>query len=148
MAYTRDGINWLRANVKGSPTIMEANGPSYRSLANRVAIYTGLPAVSGWQFHQEQQRVKFSGLVGLRHQDIALFYSTDDVSAARLILRKYDVEWVIVGDEEQFNYPAAGRKKFQNGLNGSLELAYQNPGMQIWHVIPANELTVASAAPP
>ncbi len=147
MAYTRDGINWLRENVKGSPTVMEANGPSYRSLGNRVAIYTGLPAVSGWQFHQEQQRVKFSGLVGLRHQDIALFYSTDDVSAARLILRKYDVEWVIVGDEEQFNYPVAGRKKFENGLNGSLELAYQNPGMQIWHVIPDNELTVTSAAP-
>lgn len=147
MAYTRDGINWIREHVKGTPTIMEANAPSYRSLGNRVAIYTGNPAVSGWQFHQEQQRVKFSGLVSLRHQDIAQFYSTEDVSAARLILRKYDVEWVIVGDEEQFNYPPAGLTKFQNGLNGSLELAYQNPGMQIWHVIPDDELTVSSATP-
>jgi uncharacterized membrane protein len=146
-SYTRDGINWIREHIEGSPTIMEANGPSYRSLGNRVAIYTGLPAVSGWQFHQEQQRVKFGAAVGARHQDIALFYSSDSVDAARLILRKYDVKWVIVGDEEQFNYPAAGLKKFQNGLNGSLELAYQNPGMQIWRVVPDDELTVASATP-
>jgi len=140
-SYTRDGINWIRANVQGTPTFMEGNAPSYRSLGNRVAIYTGNPAVSGWQFHQEQQRVKFGAAIGARHQDITLFYSTEDVSAARQILRKYDVEWVIVGDVEQMNYPATGLKKFQNGLNGSLELAYQNPGMQIWHVIPKNELT-------
>jgi uncharacterized membrane protein len=147
LRYTRDGIDWIREHVQGTPTIMEANGPSYRSLANRVAIYTGNPAVSGWQFHQEQQRVKFSATVGARHQDITLFYSTQDVAAARLILRKYDVEWVIVGDEEQFNYPPTGMTKFQNGLNGSLELAYHNPGMQIWHVIPDAELTVSSATP-
>ena len=147
MAYTRDGVNWIRAHVPGTPTIMEANGPSYRSLANRVAIYTGNPAVSGWQFHQEQQRVKFGAAVGDRHRDITTFYSTEDVSAARLVLRKYDVQWVIVGDEEQFNYPAAGLKKFQNGLNGALELAYQNPGMQIWRVVPEDELTVSSATP-
>ncbi len=147
MAHTRDGVNWIRAHVPGTPTIMEANGPSYRSLGNRVAIYTGNPAVSGWQFHQEQQRVKFGAAVSARHADITAFYSTEDVPTARLLLRKYDVQWVIVGDEEQFNYPQAGMKKFQNGLNGALELAYQNPGMQIWHVIPDDELAVSSATP-
>ena len=140
MADTRDAVNWVREHVLGTPTFMEANGPSYRSLANRFAIYTGNPAVSGWQFHQEQQRVKFSVTVGLRHQDITQFYSTTDVAVARTILRKYDVEWVIVGDEEQFNYPEAGMKKFQNGLSGSLELAYKNDTMQIWHVIPDDQL--------
>jgi YYY domain-containing protein len=145
MALTRDGINWMREHIQGSPTVMEANGPSYRSLGNRVAIDTGLPAVSGWQFHQEQQRVKFAVGVDLRHTDITTFYSTTDVSAARLILRKYDVQWVIFGDEEQFNYPAAGQKKFENGLDGSLELAYKNDSMQIWHVIPQDQLAAASA---
>jgi uncharacterized membrane protein len=138
--------------------------PSYRSLGNRVAIYTGNPAVSGWQFHQEQQRVKFGPLIGARHADITTFYSTEDVVEARRILRKYDVDWVIVGDEERFNYPIAGMAKFHTGLNGTLELAYQNGptdkddseciatgsepcGMQIWRVIPEDELTVASATP-
>ncbi len=47
---------------------------------------------------------------------------------------------MIVGDEEQFNYPAAGLTKFEGGLGGALELAYENPGMQVWHVIPEPEL--------
>jgi YYY domain-containing protein len=145
MTYTLDGINWIRDNIKGTPTTFEAIGPSYRSLGSRVAIYTGLPTVSGWQFHQEQQRVKFAPTVGERAADVKQFYSTTSVAQARDLIRKYDVQWVIVGDEEQFNYPATGLAKFNNGLDGALELAYQNPGMQIWHVIPQSEL--ASAAP-
>ncbi len=142
---TLDGINWIRDNVKGTPTTFEAIGPSYRSLGSRVAIYTGLPTVSGWQFHQEQQRVKFSVTVGERAADVKEFYSTTSVAEARDLIRKYDVQWVIVGDEERFNYPAEGLTKFDNGLDGALELAYKNDTMQIWHVIPQSEL--ASAAP-
>jgi uncharacterized membrane protein len=145
MQYTLDGINWIRDNIKGAPTTFEAIGPSYRSLGSRIAIDTGLPTVSGWQFHQEQQRVKFSVTVGQRAADVKEFYSTTSVAEARDLIRKYDVQWVIVGDEEQFNYPASGLAKFNNGLDGALELAYQNPGMQIWHVIPQSEL--AEAAP-
>ena len=96
--------------------------------------------------------MKFSVTVGLRHQDITQFYSTTDVAVARSILHKYEVEWVVVGDEEQFNYPEAGMKKFQNGLSGSLELAYKNDTMRIWHVIPEDQLgtatgTTAAASP-
>ena len=50
---------------------------------------------------------------------------------------------MIVGDEEQFNYPKTGLTKFENGLSGALELVYQNPGMQVWHVIPEQELATA-----
>ncbi|HYM15571.1 MAG TPA: DUF2298 domain-containing protein [Dehalococcoidia bacterium] len=145
MLYTLDGINWIREHIKGTPTTFEAIGPSYRSLGSRVAIYTGLPTVSGWVFHEEQQRVKFAQTVQQRQADVNEFYSTTSVGRARDLIRKYDVQWVIVGDEEQFNYPAAGLAKFNNGLGGALELAYQNPGMQIWHVIPQAEL--AAAAP-
>lgn len=143
MQYTRDGINWLREHVQGTPTTFEAVGPSYRSLGSRVSIYTGLPTVAGWQWHQEQQRVKFAPTVGAREADVSEFYSTTDVARARLLIHKYDVQWVIVGDEERFNYPASGLKKFNDGLGGALELAYQNPSMQIWHVIPESELATA-----
>ncbi|MDP9237356.1 MAG: DUF2298 domain-containing protein [Chloroflexota bacterium] len=140
MSYTRDGINWIRANIKGSPTTMEAVGPSYRSLGSRVSIYTGLPTVSGWDFHQIQQRGKFGPYVQKRQADIKEFYSTTDPYRAREILKTYDVEWVIVGDEERFDYPASGLTKFENGLNGSLEKMYENPGVQVWHVIPQDQL--------
>jgi len=140
MADTRDGINWIRANIKGSPTTMEAVGQSYRSLGSRVAIYTGLPTVTGWDFHQIQQRGKFGPYVQKRQADVKEFYTTTDVIRARTILRTYDVEWVIVGDEERFDYPAAGMLKFQDGLSGFLEKVYENPGMQVWHVIPQDQL--------
>ena len=50
------------------------------------------------------------------------------------------------GDEEAFNYPAEGLAKFQNGLGGLLELAYENPAIRIFHVIPDDELAAASAS--
>ncbi len=143
LKYTRDGINWIRANVTGSPATFEAVGPSYRSLGSRVSIYTGLPTVSGYGFHQSQQRAKFAVSVDVRQRDVAEFYSTEDVGRARELIRKYDVEWVIVGDEERFNYPDAGIRKFADGLGGTLELAYQNPGMEVWHVIPEEALATA-----
>ncbi len=143
MEYTRDGINWIRENIQGSPTTIEAIGPSYRSLGSRVAIDTGLPTVAGWGFHQSQQRNKFAKMVDDRQKDVNEFYTTTDVAKARQIIRKYGVEYVIVGDEEQFNYPKTGLTKFENGLSGALELVYQNPGMQVWHVIPDQELATA-----
>ncbi len=148
LKYTRDAITWLREHVEGSPTTIEAIGESYRSLGSRVAIYTGLPTVSGWGFHQSQQRVKFHVTVDQRQADVREFYSTEDVGLARQILARYRVEWVILGDEERFNYPAEGMTKFQNGLGGALELAYENPAVQIFHVIPEDELEDASAAAP
>ena len=41
LRYTRDGINWIRDNVKGSPTIIEAIGPVVPQPGSRVSIYTG-----------------------------------------------------------------------------------------------------------
>ncbi len=145
LAYTRDGINWIRENVKGSPTTIEAIGPSYRSLGSRVSIYTGLPTVSGYGFHQIQQRAKFGPYVQKRQADVNEFYTTTDVNRARTILKEYNVEWVIVGDEERFDYPPAGLPKFDNGLNGFLEKMYENPGMQVWHVIPQDQLNASAS---
>ncbi len=147
LKYTRDAITWVRENIVGSPTTIEAIGESYRSLGSRIAINTGLPTVSGWRFHQTQQRKKFEHTtVDTRDADVNEFYATEDIGLARAIIREYGVEWVIVGDEEAFNYPAEGLAKFQSGLGGLLELAYENPAIRIFHVIPDDELADASAS--
>ena len=148
LKYTRDAITWARENIDGSPTTIEAVGPLYRSLGSRFAINTGLPTVAAWDFHQRQQRGKFDYLVSERQNDVRSFYETTDVSEAQRIIDKYGVEWVIVGDEEAFNYPAEGLEKFTGGLNGTLELAYENPAIRIFHVIPEEELAGASATAP
>ena len=50
-------IHWLEDNVQGTPTIMEglSDNPLYH-WSNRISIYTGLPDVIGWNWHQKQQR--------------------------------------------------------------------------------------------
>jgi YYY domain-containing protein len=142
---TRDAINWLRNNVTGTPTIIEAITVRYRSLYARMAINTGLPDVLGWDFHQSQQRVKFAYTIEERKRDVNDFYTTQDAGVARQILKRYGVGWVIVGDEERNNYGEAGMAKFDDGLGGALELAYENPSIRIYRVLPEEELQAAAA---
>jgi YYY domain-containing protein len=145
LRYTRDAINWMRQNVEGTPTLIEAVSIRYRSMYARFAINTGNPAVLGWDFHQSQQRVKFTAGLNQRVADINEFYTTGDTGRARTILQKYGVGWVIVGDEEHFQYGESGMPKFEDGLGGALELAYENPSISIYRVLGEDELGGASA---
>jgi uncharacterized membrane protein len=97
--------------------------------------------VAGWDWHQTQQRARLAAqVVQVRQADVKEFYTTDDVARARELIDKYEVEWVIVGSVERAYYPASGLAKFQDGIGGRLELAYENPRVQIFHVIPEEEL--------
>lgn len=99
-----EAIRWLQENVKGSPVIVEANTPEYR-WGSRYTIYTGLPGVLGWRWHQSQQRIAADGdIVNVRLFDITDFYLTDDLSEAREFLEEYDVHYVIVGQLERAYY--------------------------------------------
>ncbi len=141
----RDAIYWMREHVQGSPVIIEGWGPLYH-MTSRIAIHTGLPSVQGWDWHQSQQRVRFNTAVQQRVSDIKVFYATEDPEVALQLIRRYNIEYVIVGDVERNYSPKEGIEKFNGGLGGRLELAYANPTTQIWHVIPREELESASAA--
>lgn len=123
-------IQWMQQNVIGSPVIVEGNVPEYR-WGTRYTIYTGLPGVVGWNWHQRQQRgVVSAEAVQKRVDEVGLFYQTEDIPSAEKFIRDYNVRYIIVGQLERAIYPAAGIAKFEQ-MNGIL-----------WHVVYSQGNTV------
>jgi YYY domain-containing protein len=107
-------IRWLQEKVSGSPVIVEANLRALYRWGSRMSIYTGLPGVVGWEWHQQQQRGVFnSALVSQRIAEVDNFYQTTDWNEAVDFLHKYDVQYIIVGQQERGHYPGPGLEKFE-----------------------------------
>jgi YYY domain-containing protein len=130
-----EGIRWLRQNVEGSPVILEAVTPTYR-WGGRVSIYTGLPAVFGWQWHQEQQRWDYRHEVAERIRDVNRIYETGSNTEALALLHEYGVRYVYLGQVERSYYSAAGLAKFDDLLGGALEQVFSNGETTIYRVRP------------
>ncbi|MEE9285050.1 MAG: DUF2298 domain-containing protein, partial [Dehalococcoidia bacterium] len=133
LKWDRQGIEWLQDNVEGSPVIVEGLTPLYR-WGNRVSIYTGLPAVVGWDWHQKQQRWDYQWAVDQRRREVNQFYDTSNVAEARQFLRRYNVRYVYVGQLEKAYYRQAGLDKFYAMVGDGLEIAYANQHVRIYEV--------------
>ncbi|MBN2086640.1 MAG: glycosyltransferase family 39 protein [Anaerolineales bacterium] len=113
-------IRWMQENVKGSPVIVEAHLVEYR-WGSRFTIFTGLPGVVGWNWHQRQQRgVADDQGVWERVYAIGDFYTTTDTPEAMAFLKKYNVKYVIVGQQERAWYPPGGIAKFERMAQAGL----------------------------
>jgi len=105
-------IRWMQENIQGSPVIVEANQVEYH-WGTRYTIYTGLPGVVGWSWHQRQQRnLVPHEWVWERVNDVHEFYETTDFEKARDFLQTYDVKFIILGQLERAKYPGEGLEKF------------------------------------
>ena len=131
--YDRQAINWVRLNVKGSPTILEGNSPLYR-WGSRFSIYTGLPTIIGWDWHEKQQRsIIDPTIIDNRLNIVRTIYNTRDQSMAVDLLKRYSVAYIIVGDVEYAFYDQGGLAKFDAMVNaGKLQLVYQNEHVKIY----------------
>ncbi|MCS6908570.1 MAG: DUF2298 domain-containing protein, partial [Anaerolineales bacterium] len=107
-------ILWMQDNVKGSPVIVEANLRDLYRWGSRFSIYTGLPGVVGWEWHQQQQRTILpANWVTERIEEIEEFYRTLDLQAAMNFLQKYNVRYIILGQQERGKYAGPGLEKFE-----------------------------------
>jgi uncharacterized membrane protein len=133
-------IRWMQENVKGTPVIVEANLRDLYRWGSRFSIYTGLPGVVGWEWHQQQQRALLPGnWVSDRIAEIDNFYTGTDLAAARDFLRKYNVRYIILGQQERGKYPGAGLDKFP-AADGSLwRSVFQDGETVIYEVINLGE---------
>ncbi|MBI2886385.1 MAG: glycosyltransferase family 39 protein [Chloroflexi bacterium] len=134
LQWDYEAIQWLREKVPGSPVVLEAVTPIYR-WGSRVSIYTGLPTVLGWDWHQSQQRWGYREEIEVRKQDVAAIYSTPSEARALELLRQYGVRYVYVGPVERLYYPDVGLSKFAAmAQRGHLRQVYTNPGVTVYAV--------------
>ena len=103
-------IRWLRANITGSPVVLEAPGDSYTKY-ERVSAATGLPTVIGWRVHEWLWRSNVAD-VDFKAEDVRRIYTSTDEDQVKRLLTNYDVSYIFVGSTE--------REKYGDSLNESL----------------------------
>jgi uncharacterized membrane protein len=135
-------IRWMQENVKGSPVIVEANLVNLYRWGSRFSIYTGLPGVVGWEWHQQQQRASLPGAwVSDRIAEIETFYTTTDMQVAHNFLRKYNIRYIVLGQQERGLYSGEHGEQLQGlakfpAADGVLWRAvYQDRDTTIYEVI-------------
>ena len=140
LVWDYHAIIWLQDNIEGSPVILEGNSGLY-TWGSRVSVYTGLPTVVGWDWHQQQQRWEDRDHVSARRADVQALYATTDLDYTRRLLEKYNVRYIYVGQLERLYYPQPGLDKFElMSLHGLLEPVYPipaspNPEVKIYRVL-------------
>jgi len=133
LKYDYEAIQWLLANVKGTPVIAEAALPYYREGGSRVASYTGLPSLLGAQ-HEGEQRYDWQ--VGQRDGEVRDFYTTGDIGRTLELIRNLDISYIYVGKLERTVYDPIGLAKFDRMVEeGYLTVPYSNEEVKIYKVV-------------
>lgn len=121
-------IVWMNKNIKGQPVILEAQGDSYTDYA-RISANTGLPTILGWTVHEWLWRGSYD-VPSPRIEDVTTLYEAADARIASDLLKKYDVEYVVIGDLEHEKYQKLDEEKFK--MLG--ELIYHNGDTRLYKI--------------
>jgi YYY domain-containing protein len=112
--------DWIMRNTAPAAVVLQAPGKPYRSETARIASVTGRPTVIGWTQHEalwHGGQPELREAVATREQDVTLLYTTTDPALAQSLLARYEVDYVVVGPNEQAlvtdaNAPAEALAKF------------------------------------
>ncbi len=122
-------VDWIRTHTAPNAVVLQAPGKPYRADTARIASVTGRPTVIGWTQHEELWRggqPELRDQVRTRAEDVTTLYTTTDPAQAQSLLARYNVDFVVVGPNEQAlvaeaNAPASALTKFDDWM----ELAFQ-----------------------
>ncbi|MDD5900332.1 MAG: DUF2298 domain-containing protein [Lachnospiraceae bacterium] len=99
-------VEWINENIEGRPVILEAHGSSYRTngvVYDRISALTGCPTVIGWRTHEWLWKGDVAA-VDARAEDVEAIYACANVELGTMLLQKYDVDYVYVGEVEYLKY--------------------------------------------
>lgn len=110
-----DGQNWFRKTIpdraklsdyllanRDGRNMVEAVGDSYTNY-NAISVYSAVPTVLGWRVHEWLWRGGWT-LVGSRDTEVENFYEDESVTNKKAFVEKYNVGWIVVGDDERNVY--------------------------------------------
>ena len=120
-----NALTWINQNIAGNPIIVEHSTDLY-SWSSRISIYSGLPSVLGWDWHQKQQRSLESNSVILRKKQIEEFYSTNSIEYINDFLEFYDVGLIIYGNVESQSFPDFPNRLESMNIQGINKIYDQN----------------------
>jgi hypothetical protein len=95
-------IRFLNDKVPGQPCLIETVGLGYNSWGSRYSIFTGIPALMGWDGHvSEWVGSTQSDRIRLRRQAVENIYNTTDKERAQELMDSYGVRLIVVGPLEK-----------------------------------------------
>ncbi len=106
-------IQWINQNIKNQPILLEAQGDSYTDY-ERVSSSTGLPTVFGWTVHEWLWRGTYD-IAPPRITDVQTLYESTDLSATKILINKYHIKFVFIGDLERKKYNVFEKKFMELG---------------------------------
>ena len=137
--YDAAAIRFLNEHIPDQPCLLEFVGEGYNSWGSRFSIFTGIPALMGWDGHVHEWVTGQPNLgedVDQRFQATDQIFRTPDPLLAKKYLDAYGVRLVMVGTVERNGvpgrkggYPAEGLAKFSSFL----PLIYRNPQVEIYY---------------
>jgi YYY domain-containing protein len=102
-------VAWLRENTPGSAVVLEAVGDDYSAFGHaRISTFSGRATVMGWEGHE----VQWEHDPGARRAEVERMYRETLPFVARPLLRRYGVDYVVVGPIERTDYGDAGTAKW------------------------------------
>jgi YYY domain-containing protein len=107
-----EAITWINKNIQGQPIILEAQGDSYTDYA-RVSANTGLPTILGWTVHEWLWRGTYD-IPAPRITEITSMYESQNLEETKMLLKKYRVTFIYVGNLERQKYLNLNEKKFES----------------------------------
>lgn len=123
-----DAIFWLNEKVEGQPVIAEATEGDYLYQYARISSNTGIPAVLGWWSHVDQRGYAYRDV---RKNDLFNLYKSMDPLELSVLIAKYNIGYVYVGNTERIRYRPDQLEKF-NQLTDVFRPVFRNKSVAIY----------------
>jgi len=143
-------IQFLNKEIQGTPVILEYPGKRAYSYESRVSSNTGLPTLIGWINHEAIWRKGWVqkdndaqallknlnkplngwSIAQLRQSDGERIYQANRLAPVVNLLKKYQIEYIYIGELERNNFAGPGLDKFAT----ELEKIYDRAGVLIYRV--------------